>query len=87
VRASLPLTFPRRGKRRALLAGAGREVSTAISQGLQGTVDDALIEICRLRPLPRLESTAGLRDSLWNGGSGFGQRWSKPVGYARIHGI
>jgi len=32
---------------RALLAGAGHEVSTAISQALQGTVDEALIEICR----------------------------------------
>ena len=32
---------------RALLAGAGHEVSTAISQGLHGTVDEALIEICR----------------------------------------
>ena len=32
---------------RALLAGAGHEVSTTVSQGLQGTVDKALIEICR----------------------------------------
>ena len=32
---------------RALLAAAGHEVSTAASQGLQGTVDEALIEICR----------------------------------------
>lgn len=32
---------------RALLASAGHGVSTAISQGLQGKVDDALIEICR----------------------------------------
>jgi predicted nuclease of predicted toxin-antitoxin system len=32
---------------RALLAAAGHEVSSAVLQGLQGTVDDALIEICR----------------------------------------
>jgi predicted nuclease of predicted toxin-antitoxin system len=32
---------------RALLAAAAHEVSTAVSQGLQGTVDEALIEICR----------------------------------------
>ena len=32
---------------RALLAAAGHEVSTAVLQGLQRTVDDVLIEICR----------------------------------------